>query len=55
MTTLQRCIRFLNRNQVSYTHTVHPNAYRAREVASAEHMLPRKVAKTVIGVHYAGV
>ncbi len=48
MTTLQRCIKFLNKNQVSYTHTVHPNAYRAREVASVEHLAPYQLAKTVV-------
>jgi Ala-tRNA(Pro) deacylase len=48
MTTLRRCLDLLDRNRVAYAHTTHANAYRAREVASAEHMLPYKVAKTVI-------
>lgn len=39
---------FLDQNQVGYTHTVHPTAYTAREVASAEHLPPREVAKTVV-------
>ncbi len=39
---------FLDRNQVEYTHTVHPLAYTAREVASAEHLPAREVAKTVV-------
>ena len=39
---------FLDRNRVEYTHTVHPLAYTAREVASAEHLPPREVAKTVV-------
>ena len=39
---------FLEINQVSFKHTVHPLAYTAREVASAEHLPPRDVAKVVI-------
>jgi len=39
---------FLKRNQVSFKHTVHPMAYTAREVASAEHLPAREVAKVVI-------
>ena len=44
----ERLREFLDRNQVEYTHTVHPLAYTAREVASAEHLPAREVAKTVI-------
>jgi len=39
---------FLEVNQVPFKHTVHPLAYTAREVASAEHLPPRDVAKVVI-------
>jgi Ala-tRNA(Pro) deacylase len=39
---------FLEENRTEYTHTVHPLAYTAREVASAEHLPPREVAKTVV-------
>jgi len=39
---------FLDQKQVGYTHTVHPLAYTAREVASAERIPPREVAKTVV-------
>ena len=39
---------FLERNQVSYKHTVHPVAYTAREVAAAEHLAAREVAKVVV-------
>lgn len=39
---------FLEQNQVAFKHTVHPLAYTAREVASAEHLPPRDVAKVVI-------
>jgi Ala-tRNA(Pro) deacylase len=48
MTTLQRCIDFLDRNRVPYTHSTHANAYRALEVAYAEHLPPFNFAKTVI-------
>ena len=39
---------FLELNHVVYQHTVHPLAYTAREVASAEHLPAREVAKVVI-------
>jgi Ala-tRNA(Pro) deacylase len=39
---------FLEVNQVPFKHTVHPLAYTAREVASAEHLPAREVAKVVI-------
>jgi Ala-tRNA(Pro) deacylase len=39
---------FLELNQVPFKHTVHPLAYTAREVASAEHLSAREVAKVVI-------
>lgn len=48
MTTLQRCIEFLDRNWVRYVHTTHANAYRARDVAIAEHVPTNELAKTVI-------
>jgi Ala-tRNA(Pro) deacylase len=39
---------FLEENRAEYTHTVHPLAYTAREVASAERLPAREVAKTVV-------
>jgi Ala-tRNA(Pro) deacylase len=39
---------FLDKNHAEYTHTNHPQAYTAREVASAEHLPSREVAKTVV-------
>jgi Ala-tRNA(Pro) deacylase len=39
---------YLVDNRVEYTHTIHPLAYTAREVASAEHVPPQEVAKTVV-------
>ncbi|MGD0015096.1 MAG: YbaK/EbsC family protein [Bryobacteraceae bacterium] len=48
MPVLAKLKEFLDRNNVEYTHTLHPLAYTAREVASAEHVPPREVAKTVV-------
>jgi Ala-tRNA(Pro) deacylase len=48
MTSLQRCIELLDSDRIHYTHTRHANAYRAREVAAAEHVPPYRLAKTVI-------
>ena len=39
---------FLDQSGVAYTHTVHPLAYTAREVASAEHISAQEVAKAVV-------
>jgi Ala-tRNA(Pro) deacylase len=51
MTTLERCIDFLDRAHIAYAHTKHSLAFTAREVAFAEHISPHKLAKTVV---YAG-
>jgi Ala-tRNA(Pro) deacylase len=48
MAITEKLKRYLDENQVQYTHTVHPLAYTAREVASAEHVPAREVAKTVV-------
>ena len=48
MELLKRLRIFLDENKVEYTHTVHSLAYTAREVASAEHLPSREVAKTVV-------
>ena len=39
---------FLESHQGEFTLTTHPQAYTAREVAAAEHLPPREVAKTVV-------
>lgn len=52
MTTLDRCIGFLDNARVCYAHTRHSVAYTALEVAFAEHISPHKLAKTVV---YASV
>src|SRR5271169_242938 len=38
MPILRKLQEFLEQNQVAYTHTVHPLAYTARDVAAAEHV-----------------
>ncbi len=48
MTTLQRCLEFLDRQQIRYAHTGHRVAYTALEVAAAEHLPAAKMAKTVV-------
>jgi Ala-tRNA(Pro) deacylase len=48
MITLDRLTAWLDQNQVPYTHTTHPQAYTAREVARAEHMPERRLAKTIV-------
>lgn len=48
MPILTKLREFLDQNHAEYTHTVHPLAYTAREVASAEHTPAREVAKTVV-------
>ena len=40
--------RFLDSEQAVFSLTTHPNAFTAREVAAAEHLAPREVAKTVV-------
>jgi prolyl-tRNA editing enzyme YbaK/EbsC (Cys-tRNA(Pro) deacylase) len=51
MTTLQRCLDFLDNAHICYAHTKHSMAFTAMEVAFAEHLSPQKLAKTVV---YAG-
>ena len=48
MPILSKLKEFLEQNKVEYTHTVHPLAYTAREVATVEHVPAREVAKTVV-------
>ena len=48
MALLVRLQELLDRTGVAYTHTVHPLAYTAREVAAAEHLPAREVAKVVV-------
>jgi Ala-tRNA(Pro) deacylase len=48
MPILTKLREFLDQNHVDYTHTEHPLAYTAREVASAERVPAREVAKVVV-------
>ncbi len=48
MTTLEKLLEYLDENHVEYLHTTHETAYRAREVACVEHMLPCNFAKAVV-------
>jgi len=48
MTTLDRCIEFLDMSRICYAHTRHSIAYTALETAFAEHISPHKLAKTVV-------
>jgi len=48
MALLARLQEVLDRSGVAYTHTVHPLAYTAREVAAVEHLPAREVAKVVV-------
>ncbi|MCS6952912.1 MAG: YbaK/EbsC family protein [Bryobacterales bacterium] len=48
MAMLQRLLKYLEDNQVEYTHHTHPTAYTAREVASVEHIPAHRIAKVVV-------
>ncbi len=54
MTTLDRCLELLNHSGVWYSHTGHPLAFTALEVAAAERLSPHKLAKTVVYVCDSG-
>jgi Ala-tRNA(Pro) deacylase len=48
MTMLERLTAYLDQQQIPYRHTTHALAFTAREVARAEHMPERKLAKTIV-------
>jgi Ala-tRNA(Pro) deacylase len=48
MPLFERLRNFLDSEHAEYTLTVHSKAFTAREVALAEHLPPREVAKTVV-------
>jgi len=48
MPLYERLRRFLDANHADYSATVHPKAFTAREVALAEHLPPREIAKAVV-------
>jgi Ala-tRNA(Pro) deacylase len=48
MPLLDKLRDFLDAHQAEFTLTVHPNAFTAREVAAAEHLPAREVAKIIV-------
>jgi len=44
----QKLLSVLEANHLAFTRSTHPTAFTAREVASAEHLPAREVAKTVV-------
>lgn len=48
MNALQRCIEFLERGRIQYSHSTHSPAFTARDVASAERMPAHHLAKVVV-------
>jgi Ala-tRNA(Pro) deacylase len=48
MNTLRRCQRYLKQNGIRYAHSIHPPAYTACEVASAECMPLHDLTKVVV-------
>ncbi len=48
MTALERCLDFLDRSRVQYSHSTHSAAFTAHEVASAERLPAHNLAKAVI-------
>ena len=48
MKMLTRCLEYLERNQIKYSHSIHSPAYTAREVASADRIPAHSLAKTVV-------
>jgi len=48
MTTLQKCLNYLDTHGIRYAHTTHSAAYTAEEVAAAEYLPPHRIAKTVV-------
>lgn len=48
MEMLTRCLNLLKRNGIRYSHSIHPSAYTALDVASAERVPAHEVVKTVV-------
>jgi Ala-tRNA(Pro) deacylase len=48
MTTLKRCLDYLDAHHVRYAHTVHSAAITAKQVAAAEYMPAHRMAKSVV-------
>ena len=50
MPVVSRLQDFLDRTHTSYGHTVHSPAYTARQLARAEHVPEKEIAKTIVFV-----
>jgi len=48
MNALQRCVEFLDRNGIRYSHSIHTPAYTAIDVAAADRLPARNLAKAVV-------
>lgn len=48
MTTLQKCLEYLDEQGIRYARTTHSPAFTAEQVAAAEHIPAHRIAKTVI-------
>lgn len=48
MNALKRCLDYLDRSGVPYSHSTHPPAFTAVEVAAADRLPARNLAKTVL-------
>jgi Ala-tRNA(Pro) deacylase len=47
MNALKRCLDYLDRNSIQYSHSIHAPAYTAVDVAAADRLPARNLAKTV--------
>jgi Ala-tRNA(Pro) deacylase len=48
MNMLKRCLSYLKRNGIRYSHSTHEPAFTARDVAAADRMPARRLVKTVV-------
>lgn len=48
MSIVRRVKEYLDENQISYTHCTHRLAYTAQEIAAAQHVPGREMAKTIV-------
>lgn len=48
MSVLRRCLDYLDRNRIQYSHSMHVPAYTAMEVAAADRVPARNLAKAVV-------
>ncbi len=48
MAVVEKVQRYLDQSDTRYTHSIHPRAYTAKDVARVEHIPLRKVAKSVV-------